>query len=367
MVRAVFILSFILAGCSGVVEDSKAAKKETFSAHSNKTLSEWNWKDSTALKGTNTDMHEPIELVATGDVMFEWSLEQTIEEKGPQYPFEQVSEQITSADYAITNLETAVTDKGVKEEKVYNFRTDPENLEGLVRAGFDFVSLANNHTLDYGREGLLDTLSYLHTYNLDYAGAGHNEKEAYQFHTIELNGKTVSLLAFSQVLPSTDWYARGEQTGIASGYQQERCIELIDKANEMSDYTIVYMHWGKEGEAIPEQETRDYATRMVHAGADAVIGSHPHVLQGFETIEGTPVAYSLGNFLFPDYVEGPQAQTGLLYLELHNGEVQMKFEPWKIKDDQIINPGEQYKDDIWTYLEDISFGVAIEDGAIRAY
>ncbi|WP_229735410.1 CapA family protein [Halobacillus andaensis] len=365
--RVVFILSLVLTGCSGLVEDSKAVKEETFAAHSDKTFSEMSWKDATALKGTNTDGHEPIELVATGDVMFEWSLDQTIEDKGPEYPFEQVAEPISNADYALTNLETAVTDRGVKEEKIYNFRTDPENLQGLSKAGFDFVSLANNHTLDYGSEGLVDTLSYLHTYDLDYAGAGHNEQEAYQSHTIELNGETVSVLAFSQVLPSTDWYAIGEQPGIASGYQQERCLELIKKANEMSDYTIVYMHWGNEGEAIPEQETRDYATRMVHAGADAVIGSHPHVLQGFEIIDGTPVAYSLGNFLFPDYVEDAQAQTGLLQVELHNGEVQMNFEPWKIKDDQIINPGEQYQDDIWTYLEEISFGVAIEEGDIRAF
>ncbi|MCP3027965.1 CapA family protein [Halobacillus sp. A5] len=360
-----FAAALILSGCS-FVEDSKAADELTSVSHADKAQSEMSWKDATALKGTNEVGHESINIVAAGDVMFEWSLEQTIEKEGPVYPFEKVSDSISEADYALVNLETAVTERGMKDPKQYNFRSPPNYLEGLLYAGFDFVSLANNHTRDYGVEGLTDTLHYLYTYNVDYAGAGYNESDAYKANTVELNGETVSVLAFSQVLPSTDWYATGGQPGIASGYQQQRCLDLIKEAKESSNYTIVYMHWGTESEVTPEKETRDYAEAMVKAGADAVIGSHPHVLQGFELIDGSPVAYSLGNFLFPDYVEGVQAQTGLLQLELHNGSVDIGFVPWKIEDDQLVNPGTAYQEEQWAYLEEISYGVTLDQGAIRS-
>ncbi|RSL32320.1 CapA family protein [Salibacterium salarium] len=312
------------------------------------------------------DDHEPIDIILTGDVMFEWSLEETITAHGPHYPFEHVKKDIKKADYAVANLETAVTDHDVAYKKIYNFKTEPENLDGLIDAGFDFVSLANNHTMDYKEEGLLDTIDALDASSLDYAGAGENKEEAFAPHTVELNGETIKLLAFSQVLPSIDWYAREGQPGIASGYQEERVLNTIEEVEKGADYVLVYMHWGDENGYVPEEAARNYAEKMVDAGADAIVGAHPHVLQGFEFFDKKPVAYSLGNFLFPDYVEGANARTGLLNLTLDNGDVSMSFEPWFIENDQIVERGEEYHVKMLRHLEDHSYGITMKEHSIKS-
>ncbi|MBB5172515.1 CapA family protein [Texcoconibacillus texcoconensis] len=325
-------------------------------------------EDGNKDENTQDENDEPINIVFAGDIMFEWSLEHTIEEHGPDYPFEYISEAVSEADYAIANLETAVTDSEKPYDKPYensfNFKTDPENLQGITNAGFDFVSLANNHTMDYREEGLMDTIHALDSFSLDYAGAGKNAEEAYAAQTIEINGETIHLLAFSQVLPTTTWYAGPDKPGLASGYQEDRVINLIEEAEEESDYVLVYMHWGNEGELYPEDETRNYAENMVNAGADAVVGAHPHVLQGFEFFDEQPVAYSIGNFLFPNYVEGPTAETGLLNIELHNGDVNMSFNPWWIEGDQIIKREEEEQVALMRSLEERSFGVTINGNHI---
>ncbi|PSL40815.1 poly-gamma-glutamate synthesis protein (capsule biosynthesis protein) [Salsuginibacillus halophilus] len=313
----------------------------------------------TSSSETVYEEEEAIHMIFAGDVMFEWSLEDTVAQHGPDYPFEHVSESVQQADYAIANLETAVTDHAQPYEKIYNFQADADHLTGLVNAGFDFVSLANNHTMDYREAGLLDTVESLDEAGLDHAGAGADKSEAYAPHTVELHGKTIKILAFSEVLPSVDWYAGENKPGIASGYQRERVVQKIAAADDSADYVLVYMHWGNEGEHTPEEATRTYAESMVSAGADAVVGTHPHVLQGFEFFDDQPVAYSIGNFLFPDYVEGPTAETGLLHFKLQDGDVAMSFEPWHIDQDQVVDQGEAYQGKVMQFLADHSYGVSI--------
>ncbi|CAM3932285.1 CapA family protein [Alkalicoccus chagannorensis] len=303
---------------------------------------------------------EPIDITFAGDIIYEWSLEETAAVQGPYYPFEDISSTIQEADYAIANLETAVTEGGTPYPKTYNFRMPPSYLQALEEAGFDFVSIANNHTMDYGEDGLLDTVAALDASALDFAGAGENKEAAYAPHTVDIDGTSIAVLAFSEVLPAVDWYARDDKPGIASGYQHDRTAEIIEDTSTVHDYTLVYMHWGNEGEHVPEQAARDYARLMADAGADAIVGAHPHVLQGFEYIDGTPVAYSLGNFLFPDYVDGPTAETGLLQLQLDDGEVAMRFEPWWIEDDRIIDRGSDYQQQVMQFLEANSYNTTFD-------
>ncbi|MDE5413328.1 CapA family protein [Alkalihalobacterium chitinilyticum] len=308
---------------------------------------------------------EPIEIIFVGDVMMEWSLKNTINTKGVDYPFQNVKEDIQKADYAVANLETAITTSNNSFGKQYNFKANPIKLEGLVNAGFDLVSLANNHTMDYREEGLLDTIKYLREYGIDFVGAGKNSEEAYASHTVVLNDQKVTFLAFSRVLPDVSWYATDTKPGIASGYQEERVIDIIEKEKVDTDYVLVYMHWGIERANRPENYQRDYARKMIDAGADAVIGAHPHVLQGFEFYDGKPIAYSLGNFLFPDYITGPTAETGLLSIIIEEEQVKMKFNPFYIDNDVIVDKGEDYRNRIYQYLEGISYDVFIEDGEIK--
>ncbi|MEB1808534.1 MAG: CapA family protein [Bacillaceae bacterium] len=356
------LIVFFLVGCSAtstVEKNSKDLTSKSDELGIERPLSE------EAVPAFLQKELEPIEIIFVGDVMMEWSLKNTINTKGVDYPFQNVKEDIQKADYAVANLETAITTSNNSFGKQYNFKANPVKLEGLVNAGFDLVSLANNHTMDYREEGLLDTMKYLREYGIDFVGAGKNSEEAYASHTVVLNDQKVTFLAFSRVLPDVSWYATDTKPGIASGYQEERVIDIIEKEKVDTDYVLVYMHWGIERANRPENYQRDYARKMIDAGADAVIGAHPHVLQGFEFYDGKPIAYSLGNFLFPDYITGPTAETGLLSIIIEDEQVKMKFNPFYIDNDVIVDKGEEYRNRIYQYLQDISYDVLIEDGEIK--
>ncbi|KGX92575.1 capsule biosynthesis protein [Pontibacillus halophilus JSM 076056 = DSM 19796] len=282
------------------------------------------------------ESNEPVTLSFAGDVIAEQSTAFTIE-SNPAQPFTYVAPYFERSHYSVVNLETPVTHRGTAFPKIYNFRASPKLLDGLQHSGVDLVSLANNHTLDYGEIGLKDTLDQLTQKNLAYMGAGVNESAAYKEHIVTLKGRRIAFLAFSHVLPSVSWYAERNQPGIASGYQLDRAAERVRAVQEQNDYVIVYYHWGEERAVHFNERQQNIAHTLIDEGADAVIGAHPHVLQGFEYYKGKPIAYSLGNFLFPDYVEGRTAETGILTLTLEGNEIRSSFTPFVIQDD-VIHP-----------------------------
>nr|WP_239674520.1 CapA family protein [Mangrovibacillus cuniculi] len=175
----------------------------------------------------------------------------------------------------------------------------------------------------------------------------------------DARGRKVSFLAFSRVLPTVDWYAVGNSPGIASGYQEDRVVDIIQKEKAENDLVFVYIHWGKEKISHPEQYIRNYGKMMVDAGADAVVGSHPHVLQGVEYYKEKPIAYSLGNFLFPDYVSGLSADTGIMNFVVDD-KITLEFFPYVILDNQIVGPSDTYIESQRRYLEGISYFVKAE-------
>ncbi|WP_160719050.1 CapA family protein [Bacillus sp. USDA818B3_A] len=299
---------------------------------------------------------KPIRLSFAGDAMMDWSVKETIKQKGPDYPFVQIKEELQSSDLSVVNLETSITSGGTKQGKQYTFRSDPIALTGLKNAGFQLVSLANNHSLDYGQTGFTDTLANLHQYQLDYVGGGHNREEAYKAGTYSLNGKTVKILAFSKVLPDYSWVATDSKPGLANGYDLNLIEKTIQIEKADADFLFVFIHWGVEKNRTPEPFQREWARGIIDAGADGVIGSHPHVLQGFEYYKNKPIAYSLGNFLFPDYIKGNAAQTGILHLDLDENHIKMTFVPFLISQDQIVSQSEQEKSVIWKELQGLSYG-----------
>lgn len=309
--------------------------------------------------------HDPIRITFVGDLMMDWSVKETMDRKGVDYPFLFVKEDLQSADLAVANLETAVTTRGEQykdKNQLYNFKSKPEHLEGLVNAGFDLVSLANNHALDYGEAGLLDSMAALEEFGLDYIGAGRTKEEAFRGQSYEFYGKTVTIMAATRFVPSANWYTFGSSTaaGVAGAYDLDFLLEHVKKQKENSDYLILYIHWGIERTDRPAQYQRYYVEKLTEAGVDAIIGHHPHWLQGFEYYDGIPVAYSLGNFLFPDYVSGNSAETGLLTLTLHEGDITMSFKPFYIYKDQIIPLDDEQQMRILTKLEGLSYGVKID-------
>lgn len=307
---------------------------------------------------------KPIEMMFAGDTMMDGSVKEAIRRHGADYPFSQIKDEVSAADYAVLNLETSVTEASDKDlNQRFNFKSEAGSLEGIKRAGFDMVSLGNNHVLDYKEKGLRDTLNNVEKAGLRHVGAGLDVEEAFRFETVRLNGATVKIGAVTRFMPTTAWMATAKKPGVASAYEPEKVLAAIRDASAGADYVLVFIHWGVENTTSPQPWQRKLAADMLDAGASAVIGSHPHVLQGFEFHEGKPIAYSIGNFLFPDYVKGKKADTGLLKLTLDKGQVGISFHPLSIRNNRILRRDAAYEAAQLAYLEDLSFGAELHDQA----
>ncbi len=307
---------------------------------------------------------KPIEMVFAGDTMMDGSVKDAIRRHGADYPFTQIKAEVSAADYAVLNLETSVTEAADKDRNQrFNFKSEAGSLDGIKHAGFDMVSLGNNHVLDYKEKGLRDTLKNVEKAGLRHVGAGLDEEEAYRFETVRLNGATVKIGAVTRFMPTTAWKATDKKPGVASAYEPEKILKAIRAASKEADYVLVFIHWGVENTTSPQPWQRKLAADMLDAGASAVVGSHPHVLQGFEFHKGKPIAYSIGNFLFPDYVKGKKADTGLLKLTLDKGQVGISFRPLSIRNNRIVKRDAAYETAQLEYLEDLSYRVELHDQA----
>jgi len=242
-----------------------------------------------------------IRFVFAGDVIFEKQMNGLMDKKGKDYILADTKSVLQAADLTAINLETPVSRRGIKEkDKQYTFRARPECVSILANAGIDIVSLANNHSLDYGRDALSDTFKYLKNGGLLYAGAGQNINEASMPVYIDRKGCKIAFIATSRVVPYITWHAGTKTSGVASTYNTNIIKKEITEARKKADIVVVYVHWGEERKEIPVKHQKDLARLYVDCGADIVIGSHPHILQGLEFYKGKLIAYSLGNFVFTD-------------------------------------------------------------------
>ena len=224
-----------------------------------------------------------------------------MQEQGYDHAFDKMRPWLQKADIAFGNLEGPLTDDGVAEvNKKYLFRSPPDKVApALARAGFNVVSLANNHSLDYGFQGLDETRAALKKAGIQPVGAGRDLVQARAPVFMKTNGATVAFLAYSLVFPKEFW-AGPEKPGTAFGH--ERYVRAdVAAARRQADLVVVSFHWGQEGKT----ELRAYQTLLAHAaidsGASIVLGHHPHVLQGIERYKGGVIIYSLGNFAFGSY------------------------------------------------------------------
>ena len=240
-----------------------------------------------------------ISIVFTGDICLEYAAPHNYESSGILGILsEDMLAELTSADILMINNEFPFTTSEDKwPDKKYNFKVDPKYVSVLTDMGVDIATLANNHALDYGRSGLTDSITTLESAGIKSSGAGNSLAEASALKTFEVEGKTFGFLSASRVIPSGAWNITDCQTGLFCTYDEKLLVNAITEARSQVDYLFVYVHWGIERVEYPENYERDLATKYIQAGADAVIGTHPHVLQGIEFINGKPVFYSLGNFI----------------------------------------------------------------------
>jgi len=236
-------------------------------------------------------------------MMFDGDARKLIEAEGGAAPLAAVATSLRSADFTVGNLETPLSNRGTVvagKPRWLVFEGDPRAVQGLVSAGFDAVSLGNNHMLDHGEIALSDTLTTLDRAGIGRAGAGLTETAAWKPAIVTRNGARVAYLAFTDIVPS-GFTPSASNPGVAIGTDMQRVAAAIRSAKQQADYVVVSFHWGVEESytATPQQVADAHAA--VDAGADMVLGHHPHLLQGVEFYNGKLIAYSLGNFVFPYY------------------------------------------------------------------
>ena len=212
---------------------------------------------------------------------------------------EGLRETIAESDIFMANLEFPFSERGTQAaDKQFTFRVSPSRVSILQEIGPEIVTVANNHALDYGTDALLDTCDTLDSAGILHVGAGKNLEEAKQPQIIEKNGKKIGFLGASRVFPTGGWAAGPSHPGMFSAYDTASVVQEIQKVKKECDYLVVYVHWGIERNTQPEAYQREMGHQYIDAGADLVVGSHPHVLQGIEPYHGKWILYSLGNFVF---------------------------------------------------------------------
>jgi poly-gamma-glutamate capsule biosynthesis protein CapA/YwtB (metallophosphatase superfamily) len=247
---------------------------------------------------------EPITLAFAGDTNYESVAGSAADRIRP------FQELLSSADFAVVNLETAITERGTPVGKEFTFRAPPSVLAGLQENGVDAVSMANNHGMDFGSVGLVDSLEAKKTSPIPVLGIGANEDEAFAPHVVEVKGHTVSIIAATQVLDASlqsSWTATESQGGLASAKREDRLVEEVVKARAASDIVVVFLHWGVERTTCPSESQQSLADTLREAGADVIVGSHAHRVLAGGRLGDAVVHYGLGNFGF--YAQGAEAST----------------------------------------------------------
>ena len=258
---------------------------------------------------------EDITLLFAGDVYLSNHVLNAYDRAGGIHGVldEKIRAEIEAADVFMVNQEFPFTERGTKAaDKQYTFRLPHDRLHLMNEMGIDIVTLANNHILDFGPEGITDSIAALNEAGIRYVGAGENLNEAKKLEIIEVGGRKIGFLGTSRVYMATSWAAGENHPGVFSTYDPALPIEEIKKADELVDYLVVYVHWGVERETTPKEYQRVMGQQYIDAGADIVIGSHPHVLQPLEYYKDKPIMYSMGNFVFGSSIPN----TELLKIEI---------------------------------------------------
>ncbi len=308
-----------------------------------------------------------------GDINLDenWGTTQHLDEQ-PNGIYDCISKEMIdtmqAADIMCLNNEFTYSTGGAPlEGKAFTFRANPERVEILHQLGVDAVTLANNHVYDYGRVALLDTFSVLEEADIPYFGAGRTLQDAMKPLYLEVDGKTVALVAASRaekniMTPQAD----AENPGILRCYDTELFLQVIKEAKENSDFCIAFVHWGTEYSFDLEQVQLSTGKEYLDAGADAVIGAHSHCLQGMEYYDGKPIIYSLGNYWF----NGRTLDTMLVQLHFSGDDTEKQLTVHVIpavqdgyKTTYASEESEQRR--IYDFLEGISVNVDIlDDGTV---
>jgi poly-gamma-glutamate capsule biosynthesis protein CapA/YwtB (metallophosphatase superfamily) len=284
----------------------------------------------------DTATSTPLHVIAVGDIMLGGSAAPEMKIYGYDYPFLNVLPLLQGSQIVFGNLEGPLTHRGKRfKDKQFTFRSPPDKVApALATAGFNLVSLANNHSMDYGDEGLRDTMAALDKVGIRYAGAGMNLSQARKPAVMEIGGTRVALLAYALTFPEEFW-ATAKNPGMPYGHEAHVRADVA-AARTHSEIVLVSFHWGQEGKT----ELREYQSMLAHAaidsGADAVIGHHPHILQGIERYRDGIILYSLGNFVFGSYSKNAKT-SAIARLTFRDGKLtQLRMKPINVLNPEVV-------------------------------
>jgi len=283
--------------------------------------------ESSILASINTPSR--IVVLAVGDILLDRGVEYMA--KGDwSFPFKLID---LKADIVFANLENPISDRGARVGSIYSFRAEPESVQALE--DFDILSLANNHMLDYTRPALEDTMNILKQNNIEYVGAGFNGDEAFSLKILERKNTKIGFLAYTN-MGSMFWKA-GDNPGIAWISNASEIIEDIQKAKKKVDVLMVSFHGGHEYSPEPNSFQVHFSKTCIDAGADIILGHHPHVIQSVERYNKGWIAYSLGNFIFDQGFSKETMEGLMLKIMIDNKNIQ-RVDLEKIQMNEFFQP-----------------------------
>jgi poly-gamma-glutamate synthesis protein (capsule biosynthesis protein) len=266
---------------------------------------------SGGVQATAGTLHvRPVRIAAVGDITFGEQVGPAIERYGAKYPWTHVAHTLNAADVTTGNLETAVSLRGTPAVKQYTFRGKPAWLRPVHSyAGFDVLTLANNHAVDYGRQALLDTVHAVRAAGIDPIGAGANAAQARKPAIVTEGGLRIAFLGYSDINPP-GFTATATEPGTAAA-DPAAITHDVHAALRRADVAVCFFHWGVELHPDPDSRQKELAAACLNAGAALVLSAHPHVFGPVtRPSRHTLVAWTLGNFVFPS--SGQTARTGIL-------------------------------------------------------
>lgn len=255
---------------------------------------------SACLIAIGVEATDTLRITLVGDILLDRGVRKTIDETGADALFTpSIDSLFKKADMVVANLECPATLRNTPQQKPYIFRAEPEMLTVLQQHGITHLNLANNHSIDQGREGLVDTYNNIRAREgLTPLGAGHNMAEAAQ--PVLLNDKPRKVwILVSNRLTLENFAYLPSQPSISQEPFDSLCQRVQQlRSNDATAYIIVYPHWGREHNPYPSFEQRWQARQLINAGADIIVGHHPHCIQQQEVYRGRHIFYSIGNFIF---------------------------------------------------------------------
>ena len=255
-----------------------------------------------ALGGCRTGGGGKVSLLAVGDVLFARGVGREILKYGPEYPFDKTRRITKSADISFCNLECTFSNRGIARRLRFRFRVSPVLAKNLAGNGFSVVSLANNHTLDYGRDSMMDTKAAVEQAGMIPIGAGSTREDALRIKVVKKKGIRIGFIGYSDI--TSVGVVRLDDRPTIAGVNTDEIPTQIRAAKAKCDVLVVSFHWGVEYMKRPTERQMMIAHLCIDNGADLILGHHPHVLQTVEVYKGKPIVYSMGGFIWDSKLAG---------------------------------------------------------------